>query len=135
LITFLFFLRIIGQFLVAYRAVPFLPPMSEWSSGLIPYPILLPIQILILFGMTLICYDFARGTGFFLVQRRKVGLGLLYFSYIYFGSMVLRYIITMTLHPEQRWFGGAIPIIFHWILAAYIFTLGHFHTSEHSRRV
>ena len=135
LITFLFFLRVLGQFLVAHWSTPFLPPMSEWYSGLIAYPLLLPIQMLILFVMIWISYDFTRGSGFLLVQRRKMGLALQYFSYVYFGSMVIRYIMTMALHPERRWFGGAIPIIFHWILAAYIFTLGYFHTREHARHV
>jgi hypothetical protein len=134
LLTSLFFLRVVGQFLVTYWAVPFLPPMSEWYSGLIPYPVLLPIQILLLIVMTMIGYHFTTGTGVFLIQKRRVGLGLKYFSYLYFGSMVLRYIITMAFHPEQRWFGGTIPIFFHWILAGYIFTLGSYHTCEHARR-
>jgi hypothetical protein len=27
----------------------------------------------------------------------------------------------MALYPERRWFGGAIPIVFHWVLAGYVF--------------
>jgi hypothetical protein len=35
----------------------------------------------------------------------------------------------MALHPERRWLGpGTIPIVFHWVLAAYLFTFAHFHT-------
>ena len=135
LITFLFLLRVVGQVLVAYWSVPFLPPMSAWYSGLIPYPVLLPLQILLLIVMTMISYSFTMGMGLLVIQRRTLGLALQYFSYLYFGSMVLRYIITMALHPEQRWFGGAIPIIYHWILAAYVFTLGHFHTNENMHHV
>jgi hypothetical protein len=42
--------------------------------------------------------------------------------------MVLRYVITMAFFPERRWLGsGTIPIVFHWVLAAYIFTLSRFH--------
>jgi hypothetical protein len=34
----------------------------------------------------------------------------------------------MALYPERRWLGtGTIPIVFHWVLAAYLFTLAHFH--------
>jgi hypothetical protein len=32
----------------------------------------------------------------------------------------------MVLHPELRWFTGTIPIWFHLVLAAFVFTLGHY---------
>ena len=41
--------------------------------------------------------------------------------------MIVRYILRMSLYPEERWFGGAIPIIFHWVLATYIIPLGLYH--------
>jgi hypothetical protein len=47
---------------------------------------------------------------------------------VYAGSMVLRYLLTMTLQPEMRWFGGVIPITFHFVLAAFIFILGDYHS-------
>ena len=34
----LFVLRVVGQVLVAFFDVRFLPPMSQWYSGLLPYP-------------------------------------------------------------------------------------------------
>jgi hypothetical protein len=48
LLTFLFFLRVLGQVLVAFFDVTFLPPMPYWYSGLLSYPVLLTSQILIL---------------------------------------------------------------------------------------
>ena len=45
---------------------------------------------------------------------------------IYALSMVVRYVLTMALHPELRWFTGTIPIWFHFVLAAFIFTLGRY---------
>jgi len=47
-LLFLFCLRVIGQILVAFFNVSFLPPMEEWFSVLLPYPALLTSQILIL---------------------------------------------------------------------------------------
>ena len=47
-LTALFAARVLGQALVAFLDVPLLPPMSAWYSGLLPYPILLPTQLLIL---------------------------------------------------------------------------------------
>jgi hypothetical protein len=43
--------------------------------------------------------------------------------------MLIRYVWRMSRRPEQRWFGGAIPIFFHWVLAAYLFVFGNFHAS------
>jgi hypothetical protein len=44
--------------------------------------------------------------------------------------MAVRYVVRMTRRPEQRWFGGTIPIFFHWVLAAYLFVVGLFHASH-----
>ena len=40
----LFVLRVLGQMLVAFRRVSFLPPMEQWQSGLVPYHVLLAMQ-------------------------------------------------------------------------------------------
>src|SRR6266446_4339934 len=48
----LFVLRVVGQMLVAFFGVSFLPPMGEWSSGLMSYPILLPVQWVIIALLT-----------------------------------------------------------------------------------
>ena len=56
----LFMLRVLGQFLVAAFQLPFLPPMSAWYSGLILYPILLPLLIGILILQVKIGRDVGR---------------------------------------------------------------------------
>jgi hypothetical protein len=127
-----FLLRVLGQVIVAVREVSWLPPMQEWYSGLMPYPLLLPVQLVILAGQAMISRDIWRGSGFFARHRPKMGRGLQWFSYVYFAGMVLRYVLTMTHHPERRWFSGTIPIFFHCVLAAYLFVLGRFSSSETS---
>ena len=126
-LTLLFALRVAGQVLVALFGPPFLPPMEDWYSGLIPYPILLPIQILILLLMLKINADMARGTGFFAVPRIFLGTPLRWFSFLYFTSMIVRYILTMAWVPRNRWFVGTIPIFFHLVLAGYLFTVSRYH--------
>jgi hypothetical protein len=121
-----FFCRVLGQALVAFYDIRFLPPMDAWYSGLVPYPVLLPIQIVILVLQAKISADLWRDAGFFAVRRPRVGRLLCWFSFFYFAAMLLRYILTMALYPEQRWLGGSIPIFFHWVLAAYLFLLGRF---------
>jgi hypothetical protein len=42
--------------------------------------------------------------------------------------MAARYSVTMTLFPERRWLGGAIPIFFHRVPAARCFSWSRRHT-------
>jgi uncharacterized protein len=65
--------RVVGQVLVAAFHVGFLPPMEEWYSGLIPYSVLLPIQIAILLIQAAISRDIWRGAGFFRLATASIG--------------------------------------------------------------
>ena len=122
--TFLFALRVLGQLLTLVMDVGFLPPFERWYSGLIAYPLLLPIQIALLGLMIAITRDFARGRGFFVRLSPRAGRYLKYASYLYALVMATRYVLTMTLNSELRWFTGTTPIWFHFVLAAFLFTLG-----------
>jgi uncharacterized protein len=123
----LFFCRVVGQLVVVLYAPSFLPPMHEWYSGLMPYRYLFPAQILIIVLFTNIALGMTRGTGFWTHQKPRLGLWLRNFGVIYFASMVARYVLRMSWYPEERWFGGTIPILFHWVLATYILVLGSYH--------
>lgn len=130
LFTLLFFSRVLGQALVAFLSVRWLPAMQEWHSGLIPYPILLAIQLVMLICMITISRDISYGAGFFARRRPSWSRYLVSFSAIYAGAMVLRYILTMIFQPEMRWLGGTIPIFFHFVLAAFLFTWGRFQSQR-----
>ena len=127
LLTFLFAIRVLGQALVAFFGVTWLPAMEQWFSGLIPYPALLIIQLLMLMLMVKITGEVWRGKGTFGSPRPHWSPFLIKFSAVYAAAMVLRYALTMILRPEKRWFGDAIPIIFHFVLAGFIYVLGHYH--------
>ena len=133
LLTSLFFLRVLGQALVAFLGVAWLPTMDQWSSGLIPYSILLAIQIVMLVFMVKIAADVCCETGFFAKRRSSWSRFLIGFSAIYAGAMTLRYVFTMIFRPEMRWLGGAIPIFFHFVLAGFVFTLGRYHAAVDRR--
>ena len=108
--------------------------MEKWYSGLLPYPYLLPAQIVIISLLLKVNLDLGRGTGFFARSYRVFGRGVLYFGYVYLVAMIVRYIVRMSLYPEERWFGGAIPIVFHWVLATYVILFGlHHRTRVESR--
>lgn len=125
-LTLLFSLRVSGQALVEFFSVVWLPSMEAWASGLIPYPILLTIQIVMLIGMVKIASDVWRQSGFFATAPASWSRFLIGCSAVYAGSMAVRYILTMILRPEMRWLGGTIPIFFHFVLAAFLYTWGKF---------
>ena len=127
MLLFAFCLRVLGQMLVAIVGVSWLPPMESWYSGLMPYPYLWPSQFLIIALYSKVCLDFTRGEGFFVRSRPVFGRGVLVFGYLYLASMIVRYIIRMSLYPEARWFGGVISIFFHWALAGFIIAFGQYH--------
>ena len=123
----LFLLRVLGQVVVVLRAPRWLPPMEQWN--LTPYRLLLPTQILFLAVMGWIARDLTRDAGFLAQPHGVLGFSLIWFSYVYVGAMVIRYAVRMGRRPEQRWSGGAIPIVFHFVLAAFVHTLGSYHAS------
>jgi hypothetical protein len=120
----LFVLRVIGQALVAFLDVQFLPPMQAWYSGLMPYEVLLPSQIAIIAVMAKICLDFTRGRGFFFDSKRFFATAWLWFGYAYLAAMMARAVFLWD-HP--------IPIVFHWVLAAFVITVGLSHRRRRRR--
>jgi hypothetical protein len=123
--TLLFVLRVVGQLAVLLRAPAWLPPMHQWH--LMPYRLLLPIQIGFIALMALILVSLFRGSGPLAVANPPFGRFLIGFSFVYAGVMALRYVVRMYRRPGERWFGGAIPIVFHFVLAAFLFTWGKYH--------
>jgi hypothetical protein len=114
----LFVLRVAGQALVAFLEVRFLPPMEAWYSGLMPYQYLLPSQLLIVAVMAKICADFTRERGLFFRPSRFLATAWLWFGYLYLTAMIARAVFLRD-HP--------IPIFFHWVLAAFVITVGLSH--------
>ena len=102
--------------------------MGEWN--LLPYRFLLPTQIALLVLMAWIGSDLSRGAGVFADPVPASGSALVWLSYVYAGVMAVRYAVRMRRRPDQRWAGGAIPIVFHFVLAAFVFTFGTYHASH-----
>jgi hypothetical protein len=123
----LFALRVAGQLVVVLRRPRWLPPMEEWN--LMPYRLLLPIQLVFLAVMAWLLRDFLAESGFAVEPSPWFGRFVLGFAAVYAGAMLVRYVVRMRRRPEQRWFGGTIPIVFHWVLAAFLLVLGTYHAS------
>ena len=127
ILTGLFVLRVVGQMLVEFLHVSFLPPSEAWYSGLIPYPVLLPSQIAIVALQIKIDLDFTRQAGWAYGPSRRAGRFLLWFGSVYLAAMIVRFVIRMAIYPDQPWAGATIAIIFHWVLAAYLLVVGYHH--------
>ena len=119
--------RVAGQIVVVLFAPKWLPPMQQWQSGLLPYPVLLAGQAVVLWLMFSISLDYTRGSGFWVEPHRSLGMAAVIWSYLYAGAMAVRYVVRMSRRPDQRWLGGTIPIVFHTIVAAFQWTFGWFH--------
>lgn len=128
LLTGLFTLRVVGQVLVVLRAPSWLPPMEDWNLS--PYRLLLPTQLVILAVMSWIDVSFSTSSGPPTERAEAFGWFLIAFSGVYAGAMLLRYTMRMYRRPAARWFGGTIPIVFHGVLASYLFALGSFHAGR-----
>ncbi len=121
LLSALFLLRVVGQIVVVVATPQWLPAMDEWQSGLLPYPVLLTAQVLILGAMAKL--DVAASFGRWPFDRRRVRLATATaaFAIVYAGGMIVRYGISGHLHPDRRWLPpGMIPIVFHLVLASYL---------------
>jgi hypothetical protein len=89
--------------------------MEDWNF--VPYRILLPVQLALLGLMCALCVAVARGW-----EMRPAEV-LVAAALLYWMAMVVRYALRMR-RPAERWFGGTIPIVFHCVLAGYLFVLG-----------
>jgi hypothetical protein len=97
--------------------------MQAWYSGLLPYPLLLPIQIALLM---LMCGLASRART---PRRRIVGRNvaarrapriLRAVALLYFVVMAGRFVLVVYSYGGEYYLHGAIPIAFHWVLALYI---------------
>jgi hypothetical protein len=118
----LFVLRVAGQVVVALRRPRWLPAMEQWYSGLIPYPALLPIQLVFVAVMAWIAVDVTRGAGPFAAAGPTWGRALVAFGLVYAAAMVVRYARWRRTPPERR--RAWIPIPFHVVLAAFLVVYG-----------
>ena len=123
-LTALLVYRVLGQLVVVLWAPRWLPAMEQWQSGLVPYWFLLLSQAVVLVLMFSISIDFTRGHGYWVEPRPWLGAAAFYWSYAYATAMVARYVHRMTRYPDQRWFGGTIPIFFHTLVAAFQWIFG-----------
>lgn len=119
----LFGLRVLAQLIQAIYPLPFIPPFQAWHGAVMPYPVLVVSQFLIILVMAVVLLRVKAGA---VVPRRWkyrvcFSLGGLYFSF-----MAFRLIAGLTFLSDHPWFSKSLPAFFHVVLAAFILLLGHY---------
>ena len=122
LLLLLFLGRVVGQILAATTAPRWLPPMARWYSGIMPYRYLLPTQLVFLVVMTAMTTAVDRATAPLGTLSAGTGAWIVWASYVYALGMVARSIRYALAEPERR--GVLIPIVFHFVLAGFLFAYG-----------
>ena len=131
LLTALFAFRVLAQLAQSVVDLPFLPPFAAWDSAALPYWLLLAAQIVILVLMIRIaaCFSHAYPTPRLWIGRWLLGVGT-----VYFGLMLARLILGLTVLPDHPWVGRPIPALFHLVLAGFVLILGAWHYREGANR-
>jgi hypothetical protein len=126
LLTALFAFRVVAQ-PAAAAFERLLPSFNSWDGGVVPYPVLLVTQLVILGWLATTAWRFSTGT---VTLRPGVGRAALAFGGVYFTVMLLRLLLGATVLSHVRWFASPLPAFFHLVLAAYflVYGYGHVHT-------
>ncbi len=129
----LFVLRVLAQLLQAIRPVSALPPFEEWHSGVMSYPVLLSVQLLIVVFVAAVLWRVRMRS---MSPRRWKYRICFVVGGVYFATMAFRFVAGMTVLSDVAWFSSSIPAFFHMVLATFLLTLGlyiyrHMETESH----
>jgi hypothetical protein len=120
----LFAARVIGQFEALLIAPTWLPDMDAWYSGLMPYYLLVPAQVAILMAMSATAWNRRIRSGAFARANPRTAGALRISAGIYFTVMVVRLGVNIIDNGAEFWRHGAIPVVFHWVLALFVLVAG-----------
>jgi hypothetical protein len=127
-LTGLFAFRVVAQ-PAALAFDRLLPSFNSWDGGVLPYPVLLVTQLVILGWLARTAWRFSTGK---VVPHRRIGLAAVAFGGVYFAAMLLRLLLGATALSDVRWFASPLPAFFHLVLATYLllYGYGHVHTAS-----
>ena len=123
MMTGLFAMRVLAQGIQALYPVPFLPPFQAWHGDVLPYPLLVISQIIILFVLAGILIRVKDDTISPSPWKYRTCFTL---GSIYFLFMTFRLIAGLTFMADHPWFSKSYPAFFHVVLASFILLLGHY---------
>jgi hypothetical protein len=116
----LFGARVVGQFEALVAAPDWLPDMDAWYSGLLPYHLLLPLQIALLMVMAVVAWNRRVRTGRFAWANPRISATLRGLAITWFLAMAARLAFNLAGNGADFWRAGAIPVACHWVLALFL---------------
>ena len=123
----MFTFRVISQFIASYIDIGLLPGFNDWHSAVLPYPVLLASQIIILLsGLLIIKLIFQNK----IKPNPKLGSKLLVLAWVYWFVMLVRLILGLTILNEVHWFSQSLPALFHLLLANILMLVGTYHRHD-----
>lgn len=125
----LFLFRVLAQALQRWSPVDILPAFDRWYSGALTYDWLLSAQLIILILMARVVVVFFKGMQ---SPNRRYGQWFTGIGVVYFGVMLVRLALGLTIARDHPWLGMTIPAVFHLVLALFLLVMGHFHLQNSS---
>lgn len=120
----LFGFRVGAQLVQSRVELSWLPPFEAWHSSVLPYPMLLLAQAAIVGFYGWVALAFIRGR---VTPSRTSARLWLTVGWLYFGAMLLRLALGLTVLSSHGWFGSHLPTVFHLVLASFMIVAGTFH--------
>ena len=119
----LFALRVLAQFVQSIYPLPFLPPFEAWHGAVMPYPLLVFIQVVIIVMLTISLWRVRSDA---IVPRRWKYRVCFTLGGMYFSLMTFRLFAGLTFLSDHPWFSKGLPAFFHVVLATFILLLGRY---------
>jgi len=119
----LFALRVFAQLTQAVYPLSFMPPFQAWHGAVMPYPVLVVSQIVVIFVMAAVLLRVKVDA---VVPRRWKYRVCFSLGGLYFAFMAFRLIAGLTFLTDHPWFSKSLPAFFHVVLASFILLLGHY---------
>lgn len=120
LLLVIFVFRVIAQFIQSITPTAWIPEFDVWSSGLMPYPILLALQggiiVLMIAAISMIPTSKARPLS---------GALLALTGWFYVAIMMGRLVVGAMNLSDHSWFDGALSTAFHFVIASFILVVAH----------
>lgn len=126
----LFFARVVGQIEVLLLEPDWLPTLPAWYSGLLPYPILLPVQIALLMVMCMLAIRTSSDRAATPVIAKTCRV----LAMVYFTAMAARLLLCIYMYGRDYYLHGAIPVAFHWVLALFVLVWARNRTGRSTER-
>lgn len=123
-LTALITLRVLAQAIQAMQPTTLLPPSSAFEGSLVPYAILLPLQVVVVILLSQVTLAVASGQ---VLPQPEYGTRLLVGGGLYAAICVLRILLGLTWPEAPAWCRAWIPAVTHLLLASYLLVLAGHH--------